>query len=81
MEITHNQKHASMEKVDKTTKMVLKAIEVGRMVMMTAFAAMFGVISLSALICSFSDLNIFNILGTIAGYALARVCWDLRKEE
>lgn len=70
-----------METIDKTTKMVLKAIATGRAIMMTAFAAMFGVISLSALICSFSDLNIFNILGTVGGYALARVCWDLRKEE
>ena len=70
-----------MNTIDKTTKTILKVLDTTQMVVMTGFAAMFGCIALAALICSFSDFGIFNLLGIIGGAGCAKMCWENRRAE
>jgi hypothetical protein len=70
-----------METIDKTTKTILKALDTMQLVVMTGFALMFGCIALAALICSFTDFGVFNLLGIIGGGGCAKMCWENRRAE
>lgn len=70
-----------METIDKTTKTILKALDTMQLVFMTGFAAVFGCIALAALICSFSDFGVFNLLGIVGGAGCAKMCWENRRAE
>ena len=73
-------KTIKMEKMTKTEKNILKALEVGRMVMMTAFAGVFGFLALVAFVCLCRDFNLFNLLGVGAATIVARLLWDMRRD-
>ena len=80
--ITINHNQATMETTNTTRveKAIVKAIDTARVIVMTAFAGMFGIIAFAALITMFKDFDFMNLLGIVGGAFCAWGCWDLRRE-
>lgn len=81
LSFTHTNNQIIMESTTKTTKtlkVILKALDFGRYILLVTFAFLFGVTGLGILLAS--EFNIFNLFG-FAGCALvAWTCWSIRRD-
>lgn len=64
----------------KITALVYKAIDYATFVFLSVFAAVFALLALVALVFTFVDGEVFNLIGTAAGSFLAWVTWSIRRD-
>lgn len=61
-------------------KAFMKAIGFGGSLLLTMFAGLFGMVSLSALVMSVIDKDLFSVIGSAVAGFLAWMCWSIRKD-
>lgn len=64
----------------KITALVYKAIDYATFVFLSAFAIVFALLAVVALVFTFVDGEVFNLIGTAAGSFLAWVTWSIRRD-
>lgn len=62
------------------SKTLIKVIGFAGSLLLTLFAGMWSLVSLSALFMSIIERDLMNIIGCVAAGAAALFCWSLRKE-
>ena len=61
-----------------TTKIFLRVIDLATNGFLMLFAAMFALIGLSALFLLIIEGDFMNLIGVLAGFVLAWICWRVR---
>ena len=61
-----------------TTKIFLRVIDLAANGFLMLFAAMFALIGLSALFLLIVEGDFMNLIGVLAGFVLAWICWSVR---
>ena len=61
-----------------TTKIFLRVIDLATNGFLMLFAAMFALIGLSALFLLIVEGDFMNLIGVLAGFVLAWICWSVR---
>lgn len=64
----------------KIMDIALKAIDYATVVFLTLFAGLFALLAFVALVFTFVDGDVFNLIGTAAGSFLAWVTWSVRRD-
>ena len=64
----------------KIADIVLKSIDYATAGLLTVFAAVFALLALVALVFTFVDGEVFNLIGTAAGSFLAWVTWTIKED-
>jgi hypothetical protein len=62
------------------SKTLLKVIGFGGSLLLTTFAGMFGMVSLSALVMSVIEKDLLSVIGSAVAGFLAWICWSIRKD-
>ena len=62
----------------KTTKVLMRILDLATNILLISFAMMFTFIGLSALFLLVVEGDFMNLIGVIAGFALAWICWSVR---
>ena len=66
--------------VSKATKVCLKLIGFASSLLLTIFAGIFAMMSLSALFLSIIEKDLISVLGCAAAGFVAWTCWSIRKD-
>ena len=61
-----------------TMKIFLRVIDLATNGFLMLFAAMFALIGLSALFLLIVEGDFMNLIGVLAGFVLAWICWSVR---
>jgi hypothetical protein len=64
----------------KIMNIALKAIDYATVVFLTLFAGLFALLAFVALVFTFVDGDVFNLIGTAAGSFLAWVTWTIKED-
>ena len=64
----------------KAMKSFLKVLGFASSLFPTIFAGVFAMMSLSALIVSIIEQDLFSVIGCIASGVVAWILWDIRKD-
>lgn len=64
----------------KIMNIALKSIDYATAGLLTVFAAVFSLLALVALVFTFVDGEVFNLIGTAAGSFLAWVTWTIKED-
>lgn len=62
------------------SKTLLKVIGFGGSLLLTTFAGLFGMVSLSALVMSVIEKDLLSVIGSAVTGFLAWMCWSIRKD-
>lgn len=64
----------------KIMDIALKAIDYATVAFLTLFAGLFALLAFVALVFTFVDGDVFNLIGTAAGSFLAWVTWTIKED-
>lgn len=62
----------------KTTKVLMRILDLATNILLISFAMMFAFIGLSALFLLVVEGDFMNLIGVLAGFVLAWICWSVR---
>lgn len=62
----------------KIIEILLKVIDIATRAFMVCCAIMFAIIGIAALICLIVEGDFMNIIGVVAGFMLAWICWSVK---
>ena len=62
----------------KTTKVLMRILDLATNMFLISFALIFAFIGLSALFLLVVEGDFMNLIGVLAGFALAWICWSVR---
>lgn len=64
----------------KIMDIALKAIDYATVVFLTLFAGLYALLAFVALVFTFVDGEVFNLIGTATGSFLAWVTWTIKED-
>ena len=62
------------------SKTFMKVIGFAGCVLLTTFAGIFAMVSLSALVVSIIEKDLFSVMAAIAAGIITKILWDVRKD-
>ena len=67
-------------RTQKTIDVIVKVIGIVGYVLLTAFMTLFGILAILALVLTFAEGDMFNLVGVAGCGAIAWVIWSVRRE-